>query len=60
MARTTGYTCSAVARAVAEGRFRRPGISPPETIGMEPGCWQFVLDRLAERGVVFQQSRTAL
>ncbi len=33
MARTTGYTCTAVARLVASGAFRQPGICPPEYVG---------------------------
>ncbi|MEZ4559653.1 MAG: saccharopine dehydrogenase C-terminal domain-containing protein [Caldilineaceae bacterium] len=32
MARTTGYTCAIVARLVADGRFARPGICPPELV----------------------------
>jgi saccharopine dehydrogenase-like NADP-dependent oxidoreductase len=53
MARTTGYTCTAVARLVASGRYRRPGIAPPEFLGREPGCWPFVRAELARRGVLF-------
>ena len=55
MARTTGYTCTALVRLVASGRYRRPGISPPEFVGREPGCWPFVRAELARRGVVFEQ-----
>lgn len=56
MARTTGYTCTAVARAVASGLFRRPGVSPPETVGKEPGCFDFIMEQLAARGVVFERT----
>ncbi len=51
MARTTGYTCSSVVRAVAAGLFRTPGVSAPEVLGRADGCFRFVLDRLEERGV---------
>jgi len=60
MARTTGYTCTAVARLVAEGRFRRPGICPPEFVGQAPGCAERVLAHLATRGVHLQSSCTPL
>jgi lysine 6-dehydrogenase len=33
MARTTGYTCTAVAHLVADGVYKHPGISPPEFLG---------------------------
>ena len=56
MARTTGYTCTAVARLVASHGYRRPGISPPEFLGREPGCWAFVRSELARRGVVFTET----
>jgi saccharopine dehydrogenase-like NADP-dependent oxidoreductase len=56
MARTTGYTCTAVARLVASGRYRRPGVSPPEFVGQAPGCYLFVMQELARRGVVFQET----
>ena len=33
MARTTGYTCTAVANLVLQGKYKRTGISPPEFLG---------------------------
>ncbi|MCS6825546.1 MAG: saccharopine dehydrogenase NADP-binding domain-containing protein [Caldilinea sp.] len=51
MARTTGYTCTAVVRLVASGAFRRIGVCPPELVGQTPGCCEAVLDHLAARGV---------
>ena len=56
MARTTGYTCTSIVRAVAAGLFREVGLYAPEALGRADGCFRFVLDRLAERGVVFQES----
>ena len=55
MARTTGFTCAAVVRLVATGRFTRRGICPPEYIGRQPGAWDFVRAQLAERQVVFRE-----
>jgi lysine 6-dehydrogenase len=51
MARTTGYTCTAVARLVLEGGYSRKGISPPEFVGCTDGCWERVEKYLEERGV---------
>ncbi len=56
MARTTGYTCTAVVRAVEAGLFRQKGVWAPEAMGRVQGCFRFVLDRLAERGVVFHET----
>jgi lysine 6-dehydrogenase len=51
MARTTGYTCCAVARLIASGRFSRKGICPPEYVGREEGCFREVIRFLESRGV---------
>ncbi|MFW6330291.1 MAG: saccharopine dehydrogenase C-terminal domain-containing protein [Gemmatimonadota bacterium] len=51
MARTTGYTATALARVVLAGRFREPGISPPERVGAVDGALDRVLAELAARGV---------
>lgn len=51
MARTTGYTATALARLVLAGRFREPGISPPERVGAVDGALDRVLAELAARGV---------
>lgn len=56
MARTTGYTCTAALRMVSAGRYRRQGISPPEFIGREPGCWEFIRGELAKRNVIFRDA----
>jgi len=55
MARTTGYTCTAAVRLVAAGMFREVGVHPPEVVGAAPGCMEFMLERLAERDVVFHR-----
>lgn len=51
MARTTGYTATALARLVLDGRYREPGISPPERVGAVDGALDSVLGHLARRGV---------
>jgi saccharopine dehydrogenase-like NADP-dependent oxidoreductase len=54
MGRTTGYTCTAIVRLVARGLYARPGVSPPEFVGREPGCFQRIVEDLAARGVALQ------
>jgi lysine 6-dehydrogenase len=53
MARTTGYTCSAVARLVIEGEYIKRGISPPEFIGMKTECFESVSSYLKARRINF-------
>lgn len=56
MARTTGYTCTIVARQVAGGLFTRPGICPPELVGGAPGCFENLLAGYAERNIRLTES----
>jgi len=60
MARTTGYTCTAGVRMVAGGLYARKGISPPELVGREPGCYDFTMAHLADRGIVFAETVKAI
>jgi saccharopine dehydrogenase-like NADP-dependent oxidoreductase len=53
MARTTGYTCTAGVHLLAAGGFSRRGICPPEYVGEDATCSEFILDHLRARGVVF-------
>lgn len=58
MARTTGYTCTAVANLVLSGQFDRKGICPPEYVGTSESNFQFVLDYLQARKVVYRKTET--
>jgi lysine 6-dehydrogenase len=51
MARTTGYTCTSVARLILNGDFNRKGINPPEYIGAEPECYEKVMTMLKEKNI---------
>ncbi len=51
MARTTGYTCAAMVRLVAQGDWTTPGVAPAETVGRDATCFEYVLRHLEERGV---------
>jgi len=51
MARTTGYTCSIVARQIMSGHFKQKGICPPEFIGRAEGCYENLLDEYRKRNI---------
>lgn len=51
MARTTGYTCTGVARLLLDGTFSRVGICPPEMVGADAACFARMLAHLDARGV---------
>jgi saccharopine dehydrogenase-like NADP-dependent oxidoreductase len=51
MARTTGYTCTIVARQVLGGLFSQKGICPPEYVGRTPGCFEDLLAGYEERNI---------
>ncbi len=51
MARTTGFTCAIVARMVAFGQYHRPGLSPPEYLGLTPGLFDVLMREYARRGI---------
>ena len=44
-------TCTLVARQVASGLFKQPGINPPEFVGREEGCYDDLLRGLGERDI---------
>jgi lysine 6-dehydrogenase len=51
MARTTGYTCTAVARLLLEGNMKNKGISPPEYIGAIPSYNDRILNMLRQKNI---------
>ena len=54
MARTTGYAAAMAARLVLAGLYNFKGISPPEYVGRDPECVDFMLKGLRERNVVYE------
>lgn len=54
MARTTGYTCTAIVNLFAEGKIKHKGICPPEYIGVEKDNFEFILNYLTDRGVQYK------
>jgi saccharopine dehydrogenase-like NADP-dependent oxidoreductase len=55
MARTTGFTCTAVANLGGNGDYKRIGISPPEYLGEH---YKFVRDYLADKGVHYKVKKS--
>jgi len=53
MARTTGYTCTAAANLILANKFTQKGVFPPELVGGKDGCFEFVMDYLAQRNVIY-------
>jgi len=51
MARTTGFTCTAVARLLLEGNLKNKGISPPEYVGAIPGYCDRILNMLRQKSI---------
>ena len=51
MARTTGFTCTAVARLLLEGKLENKGIFPPENIGAIPGYNDRILNMLRQKNI---------
>lgn len=55
MARTTGYTCTAAVNLLAKKMVTKKGVFPPELIGDDKACFDFVLNYLKERGVIWKK-----
>ncbi len=55
MARTTGYTATMVVRLIHEGLYSHQGISPPEYLGREFGCVDYLLKGLEARGIFYRE-----
>ena len=51
MSRTTGYTCTAAVHLMAKKLFTEKGVFPPELVGKNKNCFDFVISYLKERGV---------
>jgi lysine 6-dehydrogenase len=51
MSRTTGYTCTAAVHLIAKKLFTKKGVFPPELVGSNKECFDFVLKYLEERKI---------
>ena len=58
MARSTGYTCAAAVHLIVNGIFTKKGVFPPEWVGNDKACFDFVLDYLRKRNVNWEKTVT--
>lgn len=56
MARTTGYTATAAVNMFLDGLFDRKGVFPPELIGGNKSCFDYIMSYLEARGVIYTRS----
>jgi lysine 6-dehydrogenase len=59
MARTTGYTCTAVADMFLSGKYSRKGIIPPEYLGEDEEAFKYILSYLKKRNVIYKLIRNS-
>jgi len=51
MSRTTGYTATATINMLLNDLWVKPGVFPPEIIGQNEDCFNFILDYLKQRNI---------
>ena len=56
MSRTTGYTCTAALNLLINGMFKEKGVFPPELVGKDETCFNYILEYLKERNVIYKVS----
>ncbi len=56
MSRTTGYTATAAVNMLIEKLFTETGVFPPELIGSNAACFDFIVNYLKQRGVVYTKT----
>ena len=57
MSRTTGYACNAFANLIANKMFDEKGVFPPELVGKNEDCFNFVMQYLNKRGVNYMMKK---
>ncbi len=60
MARTTGYTATAVANLILQDRLKEKGVLPPELVGKTEEHFRFIMDYLEKRRVYYKKALTKL
>jgi len=60
MSRTTGYTATAAANLFLEGLFKDKGVFPPELVGKHEACFNYFINYLAERKVIYKKTTKLL
>jgi saccharopine dehydrogenase-like NADP-dependent oxidoreductase len=60
MSRTTGYTCTAALNMLVEKLFTEKGVFPPELVGKDEACFNFILKYLQERNIHYRKTEKDL
>jgi saccharopine dehydrogenase-like NADP-dependent oxidoreductase len=60
MARTTGFTATAAADMILNDVFKEKGMFPPELVGKNPQCYNYILAYLKERNINYVRSEKIL
>lgn len=60
MARTTGFTATAACQMILDKVFVKKGLFVPETIGENPVCFDYIMNYLRERKVVYLKKEILL
>jgi len=56
MSRTTGYTCTAALNILVQKLFTAKGVFPPELVGKDESCFNFILNYLKERNIHYRKT----
>ena len=59
MSRTTGYTAAAALNILSDKLFTEKGVFPPELVGKDEGCFNYIMEYLRERNVVYKRTDTS-
>jgi len=56
MSRTTGYTATAAANLFLDGIFKEKGVFPPELVGKHEECFNYFINYLKDRNVIYKKT----
>jgi lysine 6-dehydrogenase len=56
MGRTTGYTATAALNMLINNLFADKGVFPPELVGKDGQCFNFIISYLRERNVIYSKT----
>ncbi|MFO7574129.1 MAG: saccharopine dehydrogenase C-terminal domain-containing protein [Bacteroidales bacterium] len=54
MARTTGFTATGTAEMILDGLFTEKGVYPPELVGKNRACFDYIISYLRERKIEYE------
>ncbi|MEM4932549.1 MAG: saccharopine dehydrogenase C-terminal domain-containing protein [Desulfurococcaceae archaeon] len=59
IARTTGYTAISITRLLAMNKLN-PGLVPPETLGIDPWAFNYILNEIRSTGIIVNTEKHVL